>query len=68
MALDKKKLGADLLAMMNTAKDQGWSPQQVAEAMAGAIDSYVRAGDIKGVQVSLPGGQLLTQTAAVHPS
>jgi DNA-binding transcriptional regulator LsrR (DeoR family) len=51
MALDKNSLKNDLVAMMNNAKAQAWSEEQVATAMANAIDRYVRAGDVVGVTV-----------------
>lgn len=68
MALNKMKLGDELLAMMTNAKDQAWSPHQVADAMAAAIDTYVRAIDVNGVQATLPNGQVAVQASAVHPS
>jgi hypothetical protein len=54
MALDKNTLKGDLLTMMNTAKDQGWTPDLLATAMSDAIDRYVRAADVVGVQVQGP--------------
>jgi len=54
MALDKNTLKGDLLTMMNTAKDQGWTPDLVAAAMSDAIDRYVRAAGVVGVQVQGP--------------
>jgi hypothetical protein len=54
MTLDKNTLKGDLVTMMNTAKDQGWTPDQVATAMSDAIDRYVRAAGVVGVQVQGP--------------
>lgn len=51
MALSKSTLKNDLVAMMNNAKDRAWSEEQVATAMADAIDRYVRAADVVGVTV-----------------
>jgi hypothetical protein len=56
MALNKNALRDALLAMMNDAQAQGWSKEQVASAMAAAIDGYVRAGAVSDVIVALPGG------------
>ena len=68
MSLNKAKLGDDLLAMMNSAKDQGWNPEQVADAMAAAIDSYVRGGDVTGVTARMPNGEHAVQEGAVKLS
>ncbi len=65
MALDQKSLRDALLAMMTNAQDHAWTKDQVADAMAAAIDGYVRAGTVNGVVVALPGGQTATQSAAV---
>jgi DNA-binding transcriptional regulator LsrR (DeoR family) len=51
VALDKNRLKTDLLAMMNSARDEEWTTDQVATAMSGAIDRYVRDGDVVGVSV-----------------
>jgi hypothetical protein len=51
MALNKTTLKNDLVAMMNNAKAQGWAEEQVATAMADAIDRYVRAAEVVGVTV-----------------
>jgi hypothetical protein len=42
MALDRDTLKGDLLAAMNTAKDESWTAEQVAAAMADAIDAHAR--------------------------
>ena len=36
---------------MNTAKDKGWTADQVAAAMADAIDRYTRGAAVTGVKV-----------------
>jgi hypothetical protein len=46
VALDKNRLKTDLLAMMDSAKKEGWTPAQVAAAMSDAID-----GEVVGVSV-----------------
>jgi hypothetical protein len=51
MALDKNTLRNDLLAMMNNAKEQSWTAEQVAGAMSDAVDRYVRGADVVGVKV-----------------
>jgi hypothetical protein len=52
MALDRNRLTNDLVAMMRNAKEQSWTEQQVAAAMAEAIDRYARGGDVVGVTVT----------------
>jgi hypothetical protein len=51
MALDKNKLKSDLVAMMNDAKEEAWTTEQVATAMSDAIDRYARAAEVVGVEV-----------------
>jgi hypothetical protein len=53
MALDRDTLKGDLLAAMNTAKDESWTAEQVAAAMADAIDRYTRGAKVTGVQVAV---------------
>ena len=53
MALDKDTLKGDLLTAMNTARDKGWTPEQVAAAMADAIDRYTRGAAVTGVKVTV---------------
>ena len=65
MALDKNGLSAALLSMMNNAQEKAWTKQQVADAMAAAIDGYVRAASVSGVVVALPGGQTAAQSNTV---
>jgi hypothetical protein len=62
MALDKNSLRDALVKMMTNAGEQSWTKNQVADAMAGAIDDYVRAGAVAGVVVGLPDGTSATQT------
>jgi hypothetical protein len=52
MALDRNRLTNDLVAMMRNAKSQSWTEQQVATAMAEAIDRYARGGEVVGVTVT----------------
>jgi len=65
MTLDKSGLSKALLAMMNNAQDNAWSKQQVADAMAAAIDGYVRTASVSGVVVTLPGGGTASQADTV---
>jgi len=53
MALDKDRLTNDLLTAMNTAKDKGWTADQVAAAMADAIDRYTRGAAVQGITVNV---------------
>ena len=53
MALDKDTLEADLVTMMNNAKSQSWTADQVAQAMSEAIDRYVRGADVTGVKIAV---------------
>ncbi len=62
MPLDKNQLKTDLEAMMNSAKERAWTTSQVADAMATAIDRYVRAGDVLDVKVTV-GGQVYEQSS-----
>ncbi len=53
MALNQAKLTDDIKTTFQTAKDQGWSIDQVAAALASAIDAYVRGGDVTQVTVTV---------------
>ncbi len=53
MALHKPTLKNDLVAMMNNAKQHGWTAEQVATAMSDAIDRYVRGAEVVGVKVKV---------------
>ena len=66
MTLDKSGLSKALLTMMNNAQDNAWSKQQVADAMAAAIDGYVRTASVSGVVVTLPGGGKASQSNTVR--
>jgi hypothetical protein len=59
--LNKNQLKTDLEATMNSAKDNAWTTSQVAEAIAAAIDKYVRTGEVTGVKVTV-GNQAYDQT------
>jgi hypothetical protein len=71
MALDKSALAAALEAGFTTGKaDPDWTLAQAAGAMADAIDVYVRAAEVAGIQsdVTDTGGNPIghaTQGAAV---
>ena len=62
MSLDKNGLRDALVAMMTAAQEHSWSKNQVADAMATAIDAYVRAGAVSGVVVTLPNGTQVQQS------
>ena len=56
MALNKTTLKNDLKAVFDSAKAEAWNTGQVAQAMADAIDAYVRAADVKEVKVDPDSG------------
>lgn len=78
MALVKATLQSSIAAALQNARDNNWSLDQVAEAWANAIHSYVTAGDVKGVScdvsVTVPmtgsnpehGTGTATQSGVVH--
>jgi hypothetical protein len=53
MALDRNRLAARLLDNFQRGKDEGWDAQQVANALADAIDEYVRDALVEGVTVAV---------------
>ncbi len=65
MSLVKDDLKQGLLDLMNNAQAHNWSREQVADAMATAIDGYLRAAVVTGVVVSVPGGATATQSNQV---
>ena len=58
MALDKDKLGQDLQKAFDDAKSNAWSTQQVAQALAAAIDTYVTAAEVTNVRTDANGSQI----------
>ena len=58
MALDKDKLGQDLQKAFDDAKNNAWSTQQVAQALAAAIDAYATAADVTNVRTDVNGNQI----------
>jgi len=57
MALDKAVLSAALKAAFEAGMDDPeWTLQQAADAMAAAIDLYVRAAAVVGVTVAVVDG------------
>ncbi len=53
MPLDKSGLSTALKNVFQSAKDNSWSSDQVADALANAIDTYVRTGDVAQVTVQV---------------
>ena len=53
MALIKQNLQDSIKAALNNAMSQNWSLDQVAEAWANAIHSYVAAAEVGGVASSV---------------
>jgi len=49
MPLDKSTLQAAFKTAFDTAKEENWSTEQVAEALADAVDVFVRSGDVVGI-------------------
>ena len=56
MALNKNQLKNAIKTALETSKNEAWSLDQVATALADAIDAYVRGGEIKQVKVDLQNG------------
>lgn len=73
MALDKTALAASLKDTFLRAKEETWSSDQVADALADALETFVRGGEVNGVQVEVrnSGGSVIgtgTQSTAVAVS
>ena len=49
MPLDKDTLTTTIKTTFQTAKEENWTADQVAEALANAIDACVRSGDVTGI-------------------
>ena len=71
MALDKSQLEQNILQAFQTAAqapDIGASQQQLASGLADAIDRYVTAAAVRGIQVDLtkesPAAQIADGTLA----
>ena len=57
MPLNKATLKDAIRTSFDTAKSQGWSTEQIAQALADAIDAFVRSGDVKQVSVRVTSGE-----------
>ena len=55
MALDKARLKTDLKAMADSANAEKWNQDQTLQALADAIDRFVRGADVIGVKVAIEG-------------
>lgn len=71
MALNKNTLAAAIKTTFETAADQAWTAQQVADGLATAIDAFVRSAEVAGVKSKLaldvPNNTGTgTQTGTVH--
>ena len=53
MALSKPQLAQALKTAFQSAKDNAWSTDQVADALADAINTFVLGADVAGVTVSV---------------
>jgi hypothetical protein len=53
MPLNKPGLKNEIKAMFDNAKSQNWNTDQLATALAEAIDRFVRSADVKGVTVDV---------------
>jgi hypothetical protein len=51
VALDKQKLIQDLLDLQKLPPPKPFDPRPAAEALADAIDAFVRSGDVTGITV-----------------
>lgn len=49
MALDKTELRNAFRQTFQQARDEAWSSDQVAAALADAIDAFVRSGAVVGI-------------------
>lgn len=49
MGLDKAELTNAFRQTFQQAKDEAWSSDQVAAALADAIDTFVRGGEVVGI-------------------
>ena len=49
MALDREALKDAFRTAFDTAKEEGWSTEQVAEAFAVAIETFVRGGEVVNI-------------------
>jgi|GEM_PF-5960529 len=56
MALSKSQLKNAIKTALETSMDESWSLEQVATALADAIDAYVRGGRVKSVVIDLNTG------------
>lgn len=68
MPLDKQTLTATIKATFKSAKEEEWTADQVAEALADAIDAFVKSGDVTGITTEVKDGDNIigtgTQTGA----
>jgi hypothetical protein len=53
MALNKSQLAQLLKTTFQSAKDNSWSSDQVADSLADAINTFVLTAEVSGVQVSV---------------
>jgi hypothetical protein len=51
MALNKSQLAQLLKTTFQSAKDNSWTSDQVADSLADAINTFVLTADVAGVQV-----------------
>ena len=72
MPLNKNTLRNAILAAFETAKEEEWEADEVAQALADAIDAFVRSGDVAGVDIEIetlngnPANGSGTQAGVVH--
>jgi hypothetical protein len=53
MSLNKTTLKNAFKTAFDTAKEEGWTTEQVATALADAIDAFVRSGDVVQITVKV---------------
>lgn len=60
MALNKSTLATSIKDVFKRAFDEAWTSDQVAEALADTIDTYVRAAAVTGVTVTVKNASNVT--------
>ncbi len=53
MPLDKNALKNAIKTTFENARNNNWTPTQVATSLADAIDAFVKSGDVKQVTVEV---------------
>ena len=67
MPLDKQKLIQDLLDLQKLPPPDPFDPRPAAEALANAIDAFVRSGDVTGIAVHRDAAEDLDSVQTADP-